>query len=51
MNLKSLKYYIFVIKHYLFLVFVIKLGSEDEKIIKEGESVEILKIIGLINNM
>ena len=28
-----------------------KCGSEDEKIFKEEESIEILKIIGLINNM
>ena len=28
-----------------------KCRSEDEKIFKEEESIEILKIIGLINNM
>ena len=28
-----------------------KCGSEDEKIIKEEKSVEILKILDLINNM
>ena len=26
-------------------------GSEDEKIFKEEESIEILKILGLINNI
>ena len=28
-----------------------KCGSNDEKIFKEEESIEILKILGLINNM
>ena len=36
-NLKSLKYHI-----------CSKCGSEDEKVFKEGESVVILKILGLI---
>ena len=31
--------------------FIIKCGSNDEKIFKEKESIEILKIFGLINDM
>ena len=50
-GLKSLKYHIFAIKHYFFLVFVIKCGSEDEQIFMEEESIKILKIIGLITNI
>ena len=49
-NLKSRKYNIFVIKHYFFSISN-NCGIEDEKIFKEEESIEILKIIGLITNI
>ena len=42
-NFKSLKYYIFVIKHCFFLVFVARVECEDEKIFKKEESIEIIK--------
>ena len=38
-------------KHQLFLLFVIKVATNMEKMLKEEESIEILKILGLINNM
>ena len=47
-NLKSLEY-IFVIKH-LFLVFLTNLEVKKE-IFKEEESIEILKNLGLIENI
>ena len=60
-NSKSLKYHIFLIKHDFVLVFVTKTlllssicnkcGSEDKKIFKEEESIEILKILGLVENI
>ena len=51
MNFKNLKYHVFVIKHYLFLVFVTSVEVKMEKIFKEEESTEILKNFILINNM
>ena len=51
MNFKNLKYHVFVIKHYLFLVFVTTVEVKMEKIFKEEESTEILKNFILINNM
>ena len=42
--------YVFVIKHYFFLVFA-RECKWREKIFMEGESIEILKILGLINNI
>ena len=55
-NLKKLKYHVFLknIKSFLkFLKYVVysKCGHEYEKILKEEESIEILKILGLINNI
>ena len=41
-NLKNLKHYIFVIKHYFFLVFVTNAEVKMEKIFKEEESIEII---------
>ena len=49
-NLKTLKYQIFF-KNTLGLSIVSsKCGHEYKKIFKEGESIEILKILGLITN-
>ena len=49
-NLKTLKYNIFSKKKTLvFSIICDKCCSEDEKIFEEEESIEILKIIGLIN--
>ena len=48
-KLKSLKHHIFVIK--LLSSICNKCESEDEKIFKEEESIEILKILGLIIKM
>ena len=47
---KTLKYHTFFINQYFFLLFVIS-GSKDETIFKEKDSTEILRILGLINNM
>ena len=47
-NLKTLKYHIFYKKT---LVLSVICGSKDEKIFKEEESNEILKILHLINNI
>ena len=41
-NLKNLKYQIFLLLSSI---------CKDERIFKEEESIEILKILGLINNM
>ena len=49
--LKNLKYHIFGIKHYFFLVFVVSVELKMKKKKNEEESVEILKIFGLINRM
>ena len=48
-NLKSIRY-IFFDKILLYYIICNNCGSEDEKIFKEEESIEILKILGLINN-
>ena len=51
-NLKKLKYHIFKKKHTLNLPIVYsKCGHEYEKIFKQEESTEILKILGLIDNI
>ena len=51
-NLKKLKYHIYFFKKILSLSIVYsKCGDEYEKIFKEEESIEILKILGLINNI
>ena len=51
-NLKNLKYHIFSKKKKLSISIVYsKRGYEYEKIFKEEESIEILKILGLINNV
>ena len=47
-NLKQLKYYIF--KKSISIVYS-KCGNEYQKLFKEEESIEILKILGLINNI
>ena len=49
-NLKTLKYK-FSIKHWFILLFVKSVAVKIKNIYKEEESIEILKIIGLINNM
>ena len=38
-------------KHFLFFIFCTECGNENEKIFKEEESIEILKILGLIKNI
>ena len=48
-NLKTLKYPIFPIKREFSLLFVISGAVEDEKILKEEKSIEVLKIPSLIN--
>ena len=52
-NLKNLKYHIFSKKKKKLSIFIVysKRGYEYEKIFKEEESIEILKILGLINNI
>ena len=51
-NLKNQKYNVFFKKtHYVFLFFYSKCGHKYENISKEEESIEILKILGLINNI
>ena len=49
-NLKTLEYYVLIIKHYFFLVFVTSMDVKI-KIFKEEESIGILKILGLIVNI
>ena len=49
-NLKSLRYHIFKKKLSLSIVYS-KYGQEYEKIFKEEELIETLKILGLINNI
>ena len=46
-NLKTLEYYILIIKHYFFLAFATSMDVKI-KIFKEEESIGILKILGLI---
>ena len=50
-KLRSLKHHIFVIKLNFFLVFVTNVKVKMTKQFKEEESIEILKILGLINKM
>ena len=49
-NWKSIKYHIFCYKTLLLSSICSKCGSADEEIFMEGESIEILKILNLINN-
>ena len=46
--MKTLKYHIFSIKH---SIVCDECGIKNEKIFKDKESTEILKIVGLLNNM
>ena len=48
--MKNLKYHTFYKKIFLSII-CSKCKNEDEKIFKEEESIEILKISGLINNI
>ena len=53
-NLKTLKYHTFSEKHFSMTnpsMICSKCDSEDEKIIKEEESNEILRVLGLIENI
>ena len=50
-NFKKLKYYIFLKRYYVFLMFTVNVVINMKKIFKKEESVEILKILGLINNI
>ena len=45
---KNREIYIFIKKHYFFLL--IAYENDNEKIFKEKESIEILKLLGLIKN-
>ena len=49
-NLKTLKCHIFSIKHSYFIICQ-KFGKKVGRIFKEEESIEILKVLGLIKNM
>ena len=48
-NLKNLKYHTY--QTFVLSIICIKWKNEDEKIFKEQESIEILKILGLLNNI
>ena len=50
-NLKKLKYHIFLKKTWSPSLVYGKYGHEYEKIFEKEESVQILEILGLINNM
>ena len=50
-NLQTLKYHTFLKKTLVLSIICSKSGSKDEMIFKEEESIEISKILGLINNM
>ena len=50
-NLKKLKCYIFKKKILNLCIVYSKCSHKDEKIFKEEESIEILKILALINNI
>ena len=52
-NFKILKYHTFSKKHFFLLFSIIcsKCKNEDEKIFKEEKSIEILKTLGLIENI
>ena len=49
-NLKSLNCQTLFTKHSLFVLFVISSAVKIKKYFKEEESIEILKVFGLINN-
>ena len=49
--LKTLKYYTFLKKLLVFFIIFSKLCSNDEKRLKEEESIEISKILDLIMNI
>ena len=49
-NLKSLKCHTFSKKTLVLSIICSKSKNEDEKIFKEEESIEILKILGLVEN-
>ena len=50
-NLKNLKYDTSYKKHQFFFIICSKCKNEDEKIFKEEESIETLKILGLNENI
>ena len=50
-NLKTLKNLFFFLKTQSLSIVYSKCGHEYEIIVKEEESIEILKILGLINNL
>ena len=50
-NLKILKYHTFWKKSLVLSIIVSKCEAKDEKIFKEEESIEVLKIFGLIENI
>ena len=50
-NSKTLKYPLFSIKHQFLLLFVISVTIMIKKILKEKESIQILKIIDLTDNI
>ena len=50
-NLKKLKYNIIFKKNIIFFIVYSKCSYEYKKIFNEEQSIEILKIFGLINNM
>ena len=50
-NLKKLKYYIFLKKHSFFLLFTVSVVMNMKKKIKEEKSIEILKVLGVINDI
>ena len=50
-NLKNLKYHTFLEKTLVLSFICSKCNNEDQKIIENEESIEILKVLGLINNI
>ena len=50
-NLKNLKYHIFSKKDHFFLLFLVNIKMKMKKIFKEDESIEILKILRLLENI
>ena len=50
-NLKILKYHIFSKKQLVLSIICSKCKNEDEKIFNKEESIEILQILGLIENI
>ena len=49
-NWKTLKFYVFN-KNLVFSIICDKCGSNNDKVFKEEESIEILKVLGLIDNI